>query len=728
LASKPDYFIRMRTVSFATRLWLWFCCLGLLAWASGANAQSPLLIYTDHLVNGFQDWSWASRNLTNTSPVHSGSNSISVTASAWQALSFWHQDLTAATYSNLIFWANGGPSGGQKLQIQIQYGTNSGPAVPLPALSVSSWQPIQVSLAQLGVVNVTNLNRINIQLTSSGSSGTFYIDDVQLSTRPAPLVHLTVNANQPIRTADSRWFGVNTAVWDNNFDTPDTISLLSEIGTRIIRFPGGSLSDEYHWASNTTGTNTWHWSTSFASFVHVATNVGSQAFLTVNYGTGTASEAADWVRHANVTNHLGFKYWEIGNENYGTWETDADSLPHDPYTYAVRAADYYIQMKAADPTIKLGVVATPGDDNSSNGYTNHPALNPRTGQVHYGWVPVMLTTLKGLGVTPDFIVHHRYPEYTDAANPTGSDSDAFLLQCSTAWFNDAAVLRQEIMDYFGPSGTNIELVCTENNSDAGAQGRQSTSLVNGVYYADSLAQLMKTEFNAFVWWDLRNGTDTSGSFDSDLYGWRSYGDLGMINGLNTTDPTFYAAKLMRAFVQPGDQVLSASSDYSLLSAYAVRRPSGAVSILVLHKDPATNFNAQVVLKGFVPASTASLLSYGIPQDEAARTNAISAAQDISTNAFLEAGTNFNYSFSPLSLSLLLLQPEAPSLAVLPPASPGGPLILQLQGQAGVRYVVQNTADLSKWVSFATNTLPSESLNISLPAGLAPQFWRAVWQP
>jgi hypothetical protein len=150
--------------------------------------------------------------------------------------------------------------------------------------------------------------------------------------------------------------------------------------------------------------------------------------------------------------------------------------------------------------------------------------------------------------------------------------------------------------------------------------------------------------------------------------------------------------------------------------------------LVLHKDPATSFNAQVVLNGFVPGSTASLLSYGIPQDEAARTNAISAAQDISTYAFLEAGTNFNYSFSPLSLSLLLLQPEAPSLAVLPPASPGAPLILQLQGQAGVRYVVQNTADLGNWVSFATNTLTSESLNISLPAVLAPQFWRAVWQP
>ena len=52
----------------------------------------------------------------------------------------------------------------------------------------------------------------------------------------------------------------------------------------------------------------------------VATNVGAQAFIVVNYGSGTPEEAAAWVRHANITNNLGYKYWEIGNENFGSWE------------------------------------------------------------------------------------------------------------------------------------------------------------------------------------------------------------------------------------------------------------------------------------------------------------------------------------------------------------------------------------------------------------------------
>jgi hypothetical protein len=36
---------------------------------TGVKAQTSLPIYTDNLVNGFQDWSWATRNLGNTSPT-----------------------------------------------------------------------------------------------------------------------------------------------------------------------------------------------------------------------------------------------------------------------------------------------------------------------------------------------------------------------------------------------------------------------------------------------------------------------------------------------------------------------------------------------------------------------------------------------------------------------------------------------------------------------------------
>jgi hypothetical protein len=56
-------------------------------WVDSASAQAPLPIYTDNLVNGFQDWSWAAHNLANTgSFVHSGADSISVSATDWEAV------------------------------------------------------------------------------------------------------------------------------------------------------------------------------------------------------------------------------------------------------------------------------------------------------------------------------------------------------------------------------------------------------------------------------------------------------------------------------------------------------------------------------------------------------------------------------------------------------------------------------------------------------------------
>ena len=691
-----------------------------------AQAQTSLPLYTDHLVNGFQDWSWGTHNFANSSPVHSGAYSISASLAAWQAISLYHPDFNTALYTNLSFWANGGAAGGQRLQVVALFGNTNGPAYPVPALPANAWQEVVVPLSRLGAAGVSNLNRINLQLTSSGTSGTFYLADLELAAKPAPgTVHLNLDATQPVRLADPRWAGFNTAIWDNNFDTPTTIALLKEVGSQILRFPGGSLSDDYHWASNTSSTNTWHWGVSFANFIHVATNVGAQALITVNYGSGTAAEAAAWVRAANVTNRLGFKYWEIGNECYGDWETDTNPCPHDPYTYGVRAAAYLQAMRAADPTIKIGIVSSSGENSYSNSCSlNHPAINPRTGQANYGWTPIVLTTLKSLGVAPDFLIEHNYPEWT------GQESDPMLLQYSAMWPGEAANLRQQLSDYLGSEATNVEVLCTENNSNSGAQGRQSTSLVNGLYYADSLGQLMKTELNGFVWWDLRNGTDTSGSFDPILYGWRTNGDLGVIGDLQTKYPPFYAAKMMHYLAPPGSAILNVSSDYLLLSGYAARQADGAVSLLVLSKDTTTNFNGQIALTGFVPNLLATVRSFGVPQDEAARTNGAVLAQDIATNEFASASTNFGFNFPPVSLTLFTFFPAAPQLRVLSSNQEASELVLQLQGQPNVPYVIQTSMDLAHWMSTATNTLSSSVLNFtnSFSGAATREFWRAVWQP
>src|SRR6516162_10588428 len=97
------------------------------------SAQAPLPLYTDRLVNAFQDWSWGTRNLANTSPTLSNVNySVSLSGTAWNvALSLHHPDFNATVYSNLVFWGNGDTNGGQVLQVSASFGTNSGPTVRL---------------------------------------------------------------------------------------------------------------------------------------------------------------------------------------------------------------------------------------------------------------------------------------------------------------------------------------------------------------------------------------------------------------------------------------------------------------------------------------------------------------------------------------------------------------------------------------------------------------------
>src|SRR5437016_1880573 len=353
--------------------WILGCALAV---APAAWAQTDQQVYTDSLLSGWQNWSWAVVDLANGSPVHSGTRSASVTADAWEAIYLHHDAFDSGAFSDLVFWIHGGSSGGQLLQVQALLSGSAQSAVALPPLPANAWQKITIPLSSLGVANKPNLDGFWIQDRSGATIPTFYVDDISLTAVPPPsVVNISVNAAQTIRTVDARHFGVNAAVWDGVFDTPTTISLLSEMGNQALRFPGGSLSDEYHWQSNTTGSNTWQWATSFDEFAHVATATAAQVFITVNYGSGTPAEAADWVRYGNVTKGYHFQYWEIGNENYGSWETDNSARPHDPYTYASRFKDYFYQMKAVDPTAKIGAVIVTGEDSYAN-YTDHPATNP----------------------------------------------------------------------------------------------------------------------------------------------------------------------------------------------------------------------------------------------------------------------------------------------------------------------------------------------------------------
>lgn len=618
---------------------------------ASVSAQTDLPVYTDSLVNGWQNWSWATVDTGSTAVVHSGAKSIAVTAGAWSALSLHHDPIDTHGYSDLTFWVNGGPVGGQVFTLVAQLGGQGQPAVKVGPLVANTWTKMVIPLANLGAADKTNLDNIWFQEATGVNQPVCYFDDASLSASPPPaVVNVTIDANAAIRKVDPRMFGLNIAIWDSAFNTPTTKMLLDEMNNQALRFPGGSASDVYHWATNTSDGQTWQWATNFDAFAGIARSTSAKVFITANYGTGTPQEAAEWVKYSNKTKNYGFKYWEIGNENYGTWEADKNTRSNDALTYATRFQDYYKQMKAIDPSIKIGAVVVTGEDSQAN-YADESVVNPRTGAVHHGWTPIMLAQMKTLGIIPDFIIYHRY------AQGPGGESDSFLLNSSTTWANDAANLRQMLTDYLGAAGSKVELTCTENNSVYASPGKQSTSLVNGLFYADSLGNILKTEFNSLIWWDFRNGQELANNNSASLYGWRQYGDYGIVTyavPATAADryPSYYVQKLTKYFARGGETVVSATSDYVGLGVYAVKKTDGTLRVMFINKMPSSKLNVSITVNGLKVDPLAKTYTYGIPQDEAARTGVGSA--DILQGKLSVPGQTFSYSPAPYSVSILRL--------------------------------------------------------------------------
>jgi len=690
----------------------------------GTAAGNDMWVYVTQFHNGWQDWSWVPHTSTNVvSPA--GTNALLVSpSSGWQALYFEHDPmLDVGLYTNVTFWVNGGPTGGQSVSVNglLTTGQMAGQSVGINGkLPTNAWLQVVVSLASLGVAGQTNFNGLEIWSSSGNVQSNFLVAGVMLAAAPTPAtVHVGLLANRTVRSVATNLFGINQVAWDGNVDTPTTVNVMNDIASPCLRWPGGSWGDSYHWTNEYRG-----WGSYSTNFIHLATNTHAQAFIIVNYGSSTPQEAAYGVRLFNVTNHCGFNYWEVGNEVFGSWEeddnTNAPWLPHDPWTYAERFTNYYAQMKAVDPTIRIGAMVLT-DETSGSNYATHFAVNPRTGTTNYGWTPVMLATFKSLGVSPDFVVEHKYAP---------SDGDTYNLLWSSTWASDAAAIRQMLTDYLGPTSSNITIECTENGCGG---DRQRVSLVGGLFYADSVAQAMPTEIRSRLWWDTRNGqADITGS-DPAYYGWRTNADGaytsdgGIIYNLGTPTnryPEYYTAKLLTLFAAGGDTLVTVTNDCPWLGTYGVLRANGTLALLTINKNAVSNLTTTVSLAGYQPVTNAMLYSYGIPQDTAAETGV--GSMDVQTNSIVVTGRVWTNTFAPYSASVIVFSP-VPSLGQ--PKVVAGKLVFQLQGQVGASYVFQSTSNLmASWTSYATSSLASAQVNYTNALTNSSRFWRVHTLP
>lgn len=210
----------------------------------------------------------------------------------------------------------------------------------------------------------------------NGTSGTAWFDNVSVRLdAPAPSqASIRVDATRIKRQLPDTLFGANIEwIWNGNWlwqeGKPDArlLQLTKDLGPKLLRYPGGYYSDYYHWKSGVgdpgsrpemehDGTGTAKSRALFGTdeALAFAGQAGAELLITVNAGTGTAQEAADWVRYVNGKGSR-VKFWEIGNELYiDDGSPIARKVAVDPQTYAKRFREFAQSMKGADPSIKIG--------------------------------------------------------------------------------------------------------------------------------------------------------------------------------------------------------------------------------------------------------------------------------------------------------------------------------------------------------------------------------------
>ncbi len=459
---------------------------------------------------------------------------------------------------------------------------------------------------------------------------------------PRP-VNVTVNAGEGLGTIPATAYGLNSAVWDSQLNAPQTQDLLQQAGVQMLRYPGGSYGDIYNWQDNTAPGGYVAPGTDFDSFMGTVQKIGAQPILIANYGTGTPQEAAGWVQYANITKGYGVKYWEIGNEVYGNgyygsdWEAD-DHASKSPATYAANVVQYASAMKAVDPSIKVGAVLTlPG---------NWPDSVVAAGD-SADWNK---TVLSDAGGAIDFVIVHWYPSPASAAS---------MLTEPAQVAGELAQLRQEIDQYAGPDGPDIQIAMTEVNS-----GTDTDTQPDALFGADTYLTALENGVFTVDWWDTHNGptaisTAPDGATDYDDWGILSSGTcVGSTcePPVNTPFPTYFAISMLSKTGQPGDTMVNAGTDNSLVAAHAVRNANGDLSVMLINKDPVNSYQVNLDYTGFTPAAGApTVYSYG---DEAS--GITTAAQGSAASQMLP----------PYSIETVVLRPQAGTQSAL--AAPGSP--------------------------------------------------------
>lgn len=173
---------------------------------------------------------------------------------------------------------------------------------------------------------------------------------------------------------------------------PEVIALLRQLHSGFWRLPGGNFLSDWSWYGSVGNRDkrppvfdyAWHAmqtnDVGMDEFMTLCKLLGVDPYITVNAGFGDAHSAAEEVEYMNGSIHtrLGaerarnghpepyhVKFWDIGNEPYGTWQLGRTDLKY----YVLKHNEFAQAMRKVDPSIILLASGAMPDEMTIEGMT-----------------------------------------------------------------------------------------------------------------------------------------------------------------------------------------------------------------------------------------------------------------------------------------------------------------------------------------------------------------------
>tara|TARA_R110000787_G_scaffold52534_11_gene123672 strand:- start:837 stop:2432 length:1596 start_codon:yes stop_codon:yes gene_type:complete len=262
------------------------------------------------------------------------------------------------------------------------------------------------------------------------------------------------------------WVGKNSSIPNVRGIRTDVVEALRAIKVPNVRWPGGCFADEYHWRDGigdpkkrpVTVNANWGGSIENNAFgtheyFDFIDQIGSEAYVSINLGSGTYQEAAEWVAYmtADTRNTAGqmraangrkepwkIRYLGIGNENWGCGgsmraETYVDELKR----FSRFSRNYNPAQQGTDNPQAMRRVAV-GPDDKDTRYTE--AVMKAWKERDWTW------NIEGLSLHSYTVI--KFPAAYDSVN-FGEKEYAEILQ-STLRMNDLIEMHGAIMDRYDP--------------------------------------------------------------------------------------------------------------------------------------------------------------------------------------------------------------------------------------------------------------------------------------